>query len=313
MSLGGGPPLSWAAAVPRPNEAQLPPETTGSLPVPYDFSRGRTHDDGMRTDWSIPFSGTKRWVPFDPDMNATYWYYAITRTQDDTTGFKFHGQFAHARYQAYNVYNDDTRDLVWGDDPAHRSALSDVDIVPDPGSRNPYLLAIPRDVPHREYTVSVVPEGSDTSGCSNVISFPTSVENLSIFLRANPLLLVGLQTREPIEQITIAGASFTTLRKTSVVTQKPGGTRTPPIRASSPRCAPFRRPPRPASGRYPGNPTRPDSFARSSTELALDKWRHRSIKRRRNPLPVRGVSAAASVRSRCECASRDSRRLRWSR
>gem|GEM_PF-1228533 len=23
------------------------------------------------SDWSIPFSGTKRWVLFDPDMNAT--------------------------------------------------------------------------------------------------------------------------------------------------------------------------------------------------------------------------------------------------
>jgi len=134
-------------------------------------------------DWSIPFSGTKRWVLFDPDMNATYWYYAITRTQSDTTGFKFHGQFAHARYQAYNVYNDDTKDLVWAHDPTRKSALSDVDIVPDPGSRNPYLLAVPRDVPDREYTVRVVPEGSDTSGFSNVITFPTSVENLSIFLR----------------------------------------------------------------------------------------------------------------------------------
>ncbi len=133
--------------------------------------------------WSIAFSGTKRWVIFDPDMNATYWYYAVTRSQNDTTGFKFHGQFAHARYQAYNVYNDDTKDLVWGDDATHKSALSDVDIVPDAGSRNPYLLAVPRDASDRDYTVWVVPEGSDTSAYSNVITFPTSVENLSIFLR----------------------------------------------------------------------------------------------------------------------------------
>jgi len=133
--------------------------------------------------WSIAFSGSKKWVPFDPDMNATYWYYAITRDPDDTTGFRFRGRFAHARYQAYNVYDDDTKDFVWGRDPAHRSSISDVDVVPDPGSGNPYLLSVPRDTPYRDYTVWVVPDGSDTSGYRNVITFPTTVERLSVFLR----------------------------------------------------------------------------------------------------------------------------------
>jgi hypothetical protein len=117
-------------------------------------------------------------------MNATYWYYAITREESDTTGFRFHGQFAHARYQAYNVYNDVTKNLVWaGIDSTQISALSDVAIVPDPGSNNPFLLAVPRDTPNRDYTVWVVPEGADTSGLTNVITFPTSVTLLSIFLR----------------------------------------------------------------------------------------------------------------------------------
>lgn len=135
------------------------------------------------SDWSIAFSGTKRWVIFDPDMNATYWYYAITREPGDTTGFKFRGQFAHGRYQAYNVYDDDTKDLVWGADPTHRSSISDVDIEPDAGSLNPYLLAVPRGTSARDYTVCVVPDGSDTSGYSNVITFPDGVRRLSIFLR----------------------------------------------------------------------------------------------------------------------------------
>src|SRR6267154_838184 len=101
------------------------------------------------SDWSIPFSGTKRWVLFDPDMNATYWYYAVTRKENDTTGFRFHGKFAHARYQANNA--------------------------PDSGSNNPFLLAVPRDTRDRHYTVWVVPEGADTEGFTNVITFPTSV------------------------------------------------------------------------------------------------------------------------------------------
>lgn len=142
-----------------------------------------TPQGNCTSDWSIAFSGTKKWVIFDPDMNATYWYYAITRDREDTTGFKFHGRFAHARYQAFNVYDDDTKDLVWGNDATHKSSLSDVDIAPDPGSRNPYLLAIPRSASDRDYTLWVVPAGSDTAGYGNVITFPTDVERLSIFLR----------------------------------------------------------------------------------------------------------------------------------
>ena len=116
-------------------------------------------------------------------MNATYWYYAVDREEGDSTGFKFHGQFGHARYQAYNVYDDDTKDFVWGADSTHKSSLSDVDIVPDPGSSNPYLLAVPRETPDRDHTVWVVPDGSDTSSYSNFITFPQSVKRLSIFLR----------------------------------------------------------------------------------------------------------------------------------
>src|SRR6185295_11055635 len=48
---------------------------------------------------------------------------------------------------------------------------------------NPFLLAVPRNTPDRDYTVWVVPEGADTSGLTNVITFPTSVTQLSIFLR----------------------------------------------------------------------------------------------------------------------------------
>lgn len=139
------------------------------------------------SDWGFAWSGSKRWVPLLPDMNATYWYYAITRAKGDTTGFKLHGQFGHTRYQGFNVYNDATGDLVWGSDSNHKSSLRDVDTVPDQGSKNPFLLAIPRDTPNRDYTVWLVPEGTDTSNYSNFITFPSSgkkeVELLSVYLR----------------------------------------------------------------------------------------------------------------------------------
>jgi hypothetical protein len=174
-----------------------------------------TAQGNCTADWSIAFSGSKKWVIFDPDMNATYWYYAITREPGDTTGFKFHGRFAHARYQAFNVYDDDTKDLVWGDDTSHRSSVSDVDIVPDRGSRNPYLLAVPRDISDRDYTLWVVPNGSDTSGYDNVITFP-DVTKLSIFLRVylpdqdlqnDPLYLSGGVPLPTIENFDTADGS----------------------------------------------------------------------------------------------------------
>ncbi|MFL6246754.1 MAG: hypothetical protein ACJ74H_12060 [Thermoanaerobaculia bacterium] len=178
--------------------------------------------------WSIPFSGTKHWVLFDPDMNATYWYYAVTREESDTTGFRFTGKFAHARYQAYNVYNDETKDLVWGDDPTHKSALSDVDIVPDAGSNNPFLLGVPRDTPDRDYTMWVVPEGADTAGLTNVITFPASVTQLSIFLRVYlPDQNAGLSGGVPLPTIesfdTATGSPAPCLPTRSILKDDGGG------------------------------------------------------------------------------------------
>jgi hypothetical protein len=148
------------------------------------------------SDWSIPFSGSKRWTPLLPDMNATYWYYAITRTRGDKIGFRIRGQFGHARYRGFNVYNDSTGDLVWGtNNPDIRSSLRDVDIMPDDGSVNPYCAGVPRDADHRDYTVYLIPatpEPYNIPKDGNVITFPSvwfddlnvdGVENLSLYLR----------------------------------------------------------------------------------------------------------------------------------
>src|SRR5215471_19597774 len=107
--------------------------------------------------WSIPLSGQDRWVPYGPDMNATYWFYPFSRATADTFGIKFQGQFAHARYQGFNIYNGDNGQLINGDGSTP-SSIRDVNIVPDPGSENPFQLGIDRDVEDRSYTVVLVPE-----------------------------------------------------------------------------------------------------------------------------------------------------------
>lgn len=131
-----------------------------------------------------------------PDKHATYWPYAINRESHETAdnrGFKFKGQFAHARYQSFHVYNDVDGSLVWSDwevEPKPKSSLRDSaiepDVDPDVKNENPYQPDVDRNTPNRDYTVWVVPEGSDTSSyanASNVITFPQFVEKLSVYLR----------------------------------------------------------------------------------------------------------------------------------
>jgi hypothetical protein len=120
-----------------------------------------------------------------PDMYATYWPYAINRESGDNRGFKFHGQFAHARYQSFHVYDDSTGHLVWPDG-GPQSSLLDCVIEPDENNENPYRPKANRNTETRDYTVWIVPEGSDTSTYANqhnVITFPQSVVRLSVYLR----------------------------------------------------------------------------------------------------------------------------------
>ena len=59
------------------------------------------------------------------------------------------GQYPHARYTSFNVYDETFQPT---------DALADVDIHPDPGATNPFLVGNRRDRTERGYTVKVVPE-----------------------------------------------------------------------------------------------------------------------------------------------------------
>jgi hypothetical protein len=79
-----------------------------------------------------------------PDQSASYWldgYQAAPGTH-----ITIHGEYPHARYMSFNVY-----------DPAGRplDSLNDNQIVPDPGSSNPFLPGADRTVSHRSYTVTI--------------------------------------------------------------------------------------------------------------------------------------------------------------
>lgn len=79
-----------------------------------------------------------------PDDSADYWlgaYQALPGTR-----IRLSGRFPHARYMSFNVYDQAQRPL---------DALADVEIVPDPGSENPFLPGADRTVAQRSYTAFI--------------------------------------------------------------------------------------------------------------------------------------------------------------
>ncbi len=134
--------------------------------------------------WSEARSGSTRRNQLYPEFHSTYWMYRIIDTQGGKFGLKFTGEFGHARFQSFTVYND-------GDEQGNRAgtqigSLADIDIFPDEGSQNPYLSGADRTNPNRSYTVVVVPTGSSkTRGVNpkNVITFDPEYTAISIWLR----------------------------------------------------------------------------------------------------------------------------------
>ena len=81
-----------------------------------------------------------------PDTHAVYWQSRITLPAGARLDLV--SQYAHGRYQSVNSY-----DAANG---TPTDAIHDVNIVPDPGSENPFLPGARRTVNRRDFTVSVV-------------------------------------------------------------------------------------------------------------------------------------------------------------
>lgn len=84
-----------------------------------------------------------------PDTGASYWTSMITIP----TGAKLEltGKYAHARYASINSYDMDTG--------APTDALADFQIVPDPGSENPFLPGANRTGNNnRDFTITILNE-----------------------------------------------------------------------------------------------------------------------------------------------------------
>lgn len=79
-----------------------------------------------------------------PDDSAAYWvgaYQALPGTR-----IRLHGEFPHARYMSFNVYDQAQRPL---------DAIADAEIEPDPGATNPFRAGADRTAARRGYTAFV--------------------------------------------------------------------------------------------------------------------------------------------------------------
>jgi hypothetical protein len=83
---------------------------------------------------------------FSPDENASYWVTALPALPSGVS-YRITGQFPHARYMSFTVYNGLPSDH-----------LLDVNVRPDPGSSNPFLPHANRNTKKRSYTIPLLPQ-----------------------------------------------------------------------------------------------------------------------------------------------------------
>jgi hypothetical protein len=83
---------------------------------------------------------------FYPDTGVNYYLGRVSLPPGGTLIVR--GRYPHARYTSFNVYDETFQPT---------DALADIDIYPDKGATNPFLVGNRRDRAERGYTVKVVP------------------------------------------------------------------------------------------------------------------------------------------------------------
>jgi len=100
-----------------------------------------------------------------PDAAATYW---VANLPIPPGGYvELHGAFPHARYTSLTTYTSQQQSI---------DGLSDREILPDPGSVNPFLPGADRTAADRAYTVKVVRAQKPAEGRAPNTIYTTSAD-----------------------------------------------------------------------------------------------------------------------------------------
>lgn len=114
--------------------------------------------------WTLQIAGDQVNALY-PDQAARYWVALVPLPPGGRA--EITGSFPHARYLSFNTYTVQTQAI---------DAIHDAQIVPDAGSRNPYLAGARRDVRKRDYTVSVVNAQRPATGAPANTIYMTNVD-----------------------------------------------------------------------------------------------------------------------------------------
>lgn len=124
--------------------------------------------------WGNAQVGSDTTVLFFPDGKAVYWGYAFERPAGDSIGYHIYGDFPSARYMSFNLYDDDTRDVIGN--------LRDEAVSPDCCSDNPFEAA-GEGYEDRNYTLSLMPSQPVEGDDENVLVFSPDVTELALIYR----------------------------------------------------------------------------------------------------------------------------------
>jgi len=122
--------------------------------------------------WELFLSGDTT-VPAFPDVYVNYFTYSLVL--EDNYQIRIQGKFPEARYMSINIYDSNEGSTL--------NEIYDINIEPDCCSYNPFQDEDSNGSLTSEYTINIVQEQVTVGSLMNVLTIPSGIDSLSIFLR----------------------------------------------------------------------------------------------------------------------------------
>lgn len=127
--------------------------------------------------WSATLRGDGEILGAYPDLFSNYWEYTYNMNEYPDVALRIEGQFPHARYFSFSLYDDETGSAIGG--------INDHEIIPDEGSENPFVTTSAKD---NRFTIYVVPASMDETqiaklSSKNICRVNASIKQLAICIR----------------------------------------------------------------------------------------------------------------------------------
>ncbi len=128
-------------------------------------------------EWSATMRGDGEVLGAYPDLYSNYWEYTYNLTDYPEVALCIQGQFPHARYFSFSLYNDETGDAVGG--------INDFEMQPDAGSVNPFVVT---SAEANYFTLYVVPPTMSEEQIAklpskNICRIDANIRRLAICIR----------------------------------------------------------------------------------------------------------------------------------